>query len=247
MTILDLRADAAPLAPTLAATPLDRARAIATWRGRMVNEHGSAHVFEGLADQLADAGADPAWIAEAREMAEEERRHGVLCGAVVEALGGQAVAPALPEEEMPAHDDVDRFEAVTRNILSVCCLSESVAVALIGAERLQMPDGPLRDVLTTIWADEIGHARLGWRWLATHRARLHAERLGAWLRVAFAHLEDHELAHLPLGGQDDPVFGVCSGDDGRALFYQAVEEVIVPRLEACGLPAAEAWSLRRAA
>lgn len=245
--VLDLRAAARPLAPALPIEPADRAAAIATWRGRMVNEHGSARVFTALAVQLSDARADDEWIVAARRMAQEERRHGVLCGAVVEALGGAARAPALREEPMPAHADVDRFEAVTRNILSICCLSESVAVALIGAERLQMPEGALRDVLTEIWSDEIGHARFGWRWLAAHRERLRADRLGTYLRVAFAHLEAHELAHLPLGGAGDPALGVCTGADGRALFYGAVEQVIIPRLEGLGLPAADAWMNRGAA
>ena len=246
-SILDLRDAARPLAPALPVEPTDRAAAIATWRGRMVNEHGSARVFTALVDQLIDAGAAAEWIDAARRMADEERRHGVLCGAVVEALGGEARAPALAEDAMPAHADVDRFEAVTRNILSICCLSESVAVALIGAERLQMPEGGLRDVLTEIWSDEVGHARFGWRWLTTHRERLPVQTLGAYLRVAFAHLEAHELAHLPLGGAGDPALGVCTGADGRALFYSAVAQVIIPRLEALGLPAADAWTTRHAA
>ncbi|MGK0362097.1 MAG: hypothetical protein ACI9U2_004417 [Bradymonadia bacterium] len=244
---LDLRDAARSLAPTLPVEPSDRAAAIATWRGRMVNEYGSARVFTALADQLVEADADAKWIDAARRMADEERRHGVLCGAVVEALGGEARAPALAEESMPIHADVDRFEAVTRNILSICCLSESVAVALIGAERLQMPEGGLRDVLTEIWSDEVGHARFGWRWLATHRDQLPAQSLGAYLRIAFAHLEAHELAHLPLGGAGDPAMGVCTGADGRALFYSAVSQVIIPRLESLGLPAADAWSTRHAA
>ena len=244
--LLDLREAARPLAPALPAEPMDRAAAIATGRGRMVNEHGSARVFAALATQLADAGAEQTWIDDARRMADEERHHGVLCGAVVEALGGEARAPALVDAQMPAHADADRFEAVTRNILSICCLSESVAVALIGAERLQMPEGGLRDLLTEIWSDEVGHARFGWRWLAAHQDRLPTQRLGAYLRVAFAHLEAHELAHLPLGGAGEPALGVCTGADGRALFYSAVAQVIIPRLEALGLPAAQAWAQRAA-
>ena len=44
-------------------------------------------------------------------------------------------------------------------------MSETVAVSLIGAERLEMPEGPLRELLTTIYADECAHANFGWRLL----------------------------------------------------------------------------------
>src|SRR5262245_4131109 len=107
----------------------------------MVNEHGSARVFEQLAAQMERAGLPADIVKTCAAFAEEERTHGVLCGAVVEALGGEALAPALPALDLPEHEDVDRREAVLRNVLSIACLSESVAVALIGAERLRMPEG----------------------------------------------------------------------------------------------------------
>lgn len=212
--------------------------------------HGSAQIFEALARQFADADAPEALRKRVLAMAGEERRHGVLCGAVVEALGGEARWTRAPGLPMPDHADVCRNEALLRNGLSVCCLSETVAVALISAEREQMPDGPLRTLLTEILADEVGHARLGWRWLAAGAGPLDAatrERIGAYLRVAFAHLEAHELAHLPVAIPVPPggaALGVCDAQDARALFYETVPQVIVPRLEAHGLPARDAWSHR---
>lgn len=253
MSLLDLRADARASAPSVAASPAVRARAIATWRGRMVNEHGSARVFEQLAAQAARAGFSSEVVGACAAFAHEERRHGVLCGAVVEAFGGQAVAPALAEAQLPEHLDVDRREAVLRNVLSVSCLSESVAVALIGAERLRMPGGELRDLLTKIYADEVGHMRFGWQLVTSEAPDLDAgarARLGAYLAVAFAHLEAHELAHLPLTGplpDGAETAGVCDGAEARDLFYATVTGVLVPRLEALGLPAARAWRARRAA
>jgi hypothetical protein len=254
--ILDLRDDARATAAAalgdLPTSPSLRAPAIATWRGRMVNEHGSAPVFEALAAQLERAGLDDATIAACRSFADEERRHGILCGAVVEALGGEARAPELPRGELPAHVDASNpLEAVLRNVISVSCMSETVAVALIGAEREEMPEGPLRDLLTRIWSDEIGHSRFGWRVVAEHAHLLTDDsraRLGAYLRVAFAHLEAHELAHLPVeaGAPDGgAALGLCSGGEARALFYATIDEVIIPGLERLGLPAAAAWNNRR--
>lgn len=226
----------------LVVEPALAASAIGTWRARMVNEHGSARVFEGLADQMEDAGIDAATVAEVRGFAAEERRHGMLCGAAVVALGGRALAPALPAAEFPWHADAgSKLEAVLRNVLSVSCLSETVAVALIGKEREEMPESPLRKVLSEIWADEVGHARFGWRFVGAHVPTLDAaakRRLGDYLEVALEHLEEHELAHLPEGipvPAGGECYGLCSGSEARALFYDTVRTVIVPTLEKLGL------------
>ncbi len=246
--LLDLQAAGRARGLRLDAHPVLREAAIETWRRRMRNEHGAAPVFDGLGRQLASAGADARLVDRVASMAAEERRHGELCGAIVEGLGGQAVVDALPEVPLPEHADVCRLEAVTRNVLSVCCLSETVAVALITAERERVSSGPVRDVLSIILADEIGHARLGWTWLAACGDTLDLARLGPYLGVAFAHLERHELAHLPLAPvpTDGARYGLCDGEEARALFYRVIGEVVLPRLEAHGIPATEAWARRRA-
>lgn len=201
----------------------------------MVNESASARVFEALARQLAAAAFDAELTQTCLNFAEEERRHGVLCGAVVVALGGDARADLRSEAPFPKHADAPPRAAVLRNVIHICCLSETVAVSLIGDEREQMPDGPLRELLTSIYADEIGHARFGWRLLERVAPELTAVEQAAierYLPVAFAHLEQHELAHLPnvdapTGGER---LGLCSGRDARKLFHETVESVIVPGL-----------------
>jgi len=138
-----------------------------------------------------------------------------------------------------------------RNLLSICCLSETVAVALIAAEREDMPDGVLKDLLTDIWSDECGHAHFGWRhlndWLPNDP--ILKNKLGEYLTVAFGHLEAHELAHLPLNSnppKEGLQYGLCSGRAARALFYATVEGIIIPQLEQHGIPAKWAWENRLA-
>lgn len=250
--VYDLRLAARPLAPSVARpeNEAQRQAAIETWRGRMVNETASAAVFEALAVELERAGFSPEWTRACAAFAEEERRHGVLCGAVVEALGGEAVGVRAGVERLPVHDDVSQLEASIRNVLSVGCLSETVAVALIGAERFEMEEGELRDLLTRIWADEIGHARFGWRFVEAHASDLDEVarvRLARYLRVAFRELERHELAHLPESarrGERGEALGLCDGGAARTLFYATVNEVIIPRLDALGLQATLAWRTR---
>lgn len=252
-SLLDLREQARRHRPTVPDLPQLRGAAIATWRGRMINEYQSAQVFDGLAAQARRLGLSVKVVAELTEFAGEERKHGVLCGSVVEALGGDACASVNEPRVLPEHAGVPGIEGFLRNVLSVSCLSETVAVALIGAERLEMPEGELRELLSGIWADEIGHARFGWRVaqeLLPLLSSQQRQRLSLYLRVALRHLEQHELAHLPLASQPPATgvaLGLCSGADARVLFYQTVEGAILPPLEALGLAAREAWATRQRA
>ena len=219
----------------------------------MINEHASAAVFDGLADHIRTAHLADEWAAECDAFAEEERHHGLLCGAVVEAAGGEARATALEIEPYAWHEDVSPLEGVLRNVISVCCLSETAAVALIGAERLRMQPGPLRDLMSRIYGDEVGHARFGWRVVAELVPTVDEamrERLSGYLAIAFAHVEAHELAHLP-DSYDPPVeghaLGLCRGRDARRLLYDTIDEVMIPGLERVGLSARRAFALRHRA
>ncbi len=252
--VLDLSTPCAPVAAALdLEVPPDFAAATrATWLGRMVNEYRSGTVFEHTAAGLARAGCSPEVVAECRSFAEEERRHGVLCGAVVLRAGGEARVPIEADEPFPEHTDTTPRAAAVRNLIAISCLAETVAVALIGDERERMPEGPLRELLTGIWADEVGHARFGWRTVALLLPTLDAderEAVIAYLPVAFEHLERHELEHLPEtahASPDSEKYGLCSGQGARELFYATVDRAVVAGLEALGLPARRAWERRAA-
>lgn len=253
MSVLDLRAEAASyglvLADAEALSPAEREIAIATWRGRMVNEHASARVFAGLLAQLMAAGVSAVRQSEVVGFAAEELRHGVQCAAAVHALGGDARATLPPLPPVPAHSDVSALEAVLRNVISISCLSETVAVALIGAEREQAGPPELGALLSTILADEVGHARFGWTLLDELSPQLAADedlrwRLGDYLIGAFEHLVRFELSHLPDRAAPSALaeeYGVCDGRDARVLLRDTVTTVIVPQLEERGIPARQAF------
>lgn len=251
--LLDLRAEARRHLIPLPDLERLRGDVCGTWLGRMVNEHASAPVFSGLARQIRDAGLSEALARECEAFAEEELRHGVLCGAVVESAGGEAIAPRAARDAFPRHEDASPVEALLRNLISVSCLSETAAVALIGAERLRMVDGPLHELVTRIYADEVGHARFGWSLSAELLSRADCatrERLSAYLAIAFARFEEHELAYLPLGyraPEGGETFGLCSGREARELLYETVHTVMLPGLTAMGLEALRAFRLRHAA
>lgn len=251
ITTLDLRSQAREAALAIGEveglSAGDRARAIGTWKARMVNEHISARVFASLIPQMMHAGLDPDWQEAVATMVSDELRHGRQCAAVVHALGGEATAevPSLPD--VPLHQDAGPLESFLRNLISISCLSETVAVSLIRAEQEELETPGIRETLDQILADEVQHARFGWRVLGDLGPGLDdglRRRLGDYLVCAFRHLREHELAHLPEGPrptQQAEQVGVCDGGDARALFFDTVEQVIVPGLEEHGIPAGAAW------
>lgn len=254
-TILDLREQASESALALrnampqseVGSPEESLRlsAIPTWLGRMRNEHGSSRVFQAMSEHAHSLGYSE-FAQELATFAEEEIRHGVLCGAIATALGGTALTEALPQAQYPLHSDAkSSLESLLRNVVSVSCMSETVAVALIGAEleamKETMPDAPITLILEQIWADEIGHSRVGWRFLHVHAAQLEEESrlsLCAYVTHALNQLEEHELAHLPLNASPPPGgarYGLCSGAEARILLHATVEQVILPSLALAGL------------
>jgi len=251
--VLDLRREAEARKPDLSALPdlsaEERAMAARTWRGRMVNEHISAQVFASLVPQMMKAAAPPSLQAAVPKMIADEYRHAEMCAGVVAALGHRPVAP-LPEiAKVPEHEDVGPLEAVVRNVLSVCCMSETVAVSVIRAEQAELQGTVLGEVLDQILADEVNHARFGWAFLGIMLPRLDAaakERLSDYLVPALVHQIEFEIPKLPVNpGLRSEVAqaGVCDGNLARGLFYDTIGTVVVPQLEAAGLPAVNAWAL----
>jgi len=253
MTVLDLRTRAGQPRCSLQAvretlTHEELHLAIETWRGRMLNEHVSARVFRQLLTQMKAVGVSDIRQQSVTRMMEDELRHGRQCADIVDALGGHAIAHIGELPDVPTHDDAGALEGLLRNIISISCLSETVAVALITAERLHAQHPLLEETLRTILADEVQHARFGWALLdelgdeLTPALRI---RLGDYLAPAFAGLRTYELANLPskpAPSRAGEAVGLCDGPSARSIFRTTVQDVIIPGLEAHGLPATRAWT-----
>ncbi len=253
MNLLNLNDDAAEMELDLESalvtlTAREKQLAIDTWRGRMKNEYVSARVFEDLLRQMQTVGVSLRRQEMVARMRDDELRHGRQCAAVVLALGGEAVSHIGTLPEVPSHGDADPLEGLLRNVLSVSCLSETVAVALISAERLHTVHPVLEQTLRTILADEVQHARFGWTLLDEVSGGLTPgmrRRLGDYLAPAFASLRQYEFDNLPAHcapSEAGEAVGLCDGPSARKIFIDTVESIIIPGLEAHGLPAQRAWS-----
>ncbi len=250
MVQLNLRKEAELIDVQLkpATDPADIALVKNTWRGRMVSEHASARVYAQLLPQAMQAGLSAERQSQIADMIVEELRHARKCAGVLVALDEDPIGDLPSLAPIPDHEDAGPLETVLRNVLSISCLSETVAVSLIDAERLELAESPLAEVLRVILADEIGHARFGWK-LLEDLAPLPEdmlERLSAYLKVALRHLEVHETSNLGRAtpSADAARLGACDGPFAQGLFYDTVEQVIVPRLEQHGFAAQAAWQSR---
>lgn len=216
------------------------------WRIHMVAEFASSRVFSALVPQLMRAELDYEYVRQATDMARQEVEHGLLSAQVYVALGGnpRAVMPDLAD--VPAHEVVSHLEAVLRNVISISCAGETLAVAVIGAERERAQSEPLRHVLSQILRDEVYHARFGWKLLAEVAPGLDTDarrRTSAYLVAVF----ERDLralapsAGLPLATDAALALGAPDGASQWAMFWQTMTEVTVPGLDNAGLCASWAW------
>jgi hypothetical protein len=249
--MLDLRREAEkqPLCiPGLDAVPEDeRAAALSNWRERMLSEHVSARVFAALVPKLLGAGVAHRHLLAVSAMIGQELDHALLCARVVTALGGEARVP-LPAAlaAMPVHEDASPLEGVLRDVISISCCSETVAVSLVSTEREQTGTPALKEVLERILADEIKHARFGWKLLEEVGPTLDStlrKRLGAYLVAAFEHQIAFHSPFLRMPSATDRAVGIGApdGPSNWQVFVDTITGVTVPGLERYGLAAGRAW------
>lgn len=247
---LDLRAEAACRGrlslPDVRLDHAEREALVASWRGRMASEYVSARVFAAMMPQAMAAGLSASDTLELARMAEEEIDHGIRCARVLVALGEEAVTELPPMPRIPTHDDAPPLEAFLRNVLDVSCVSETVAVALVGSERELAGTPELGLELERILADEVGHARFGWRIVDAVVPSLSADlrlRLGAFLAVTFRERLERfaPFLHMADATKEAMSMGAPAGPGTFRVFFETLDSVTIPRLEEVGVPARRAF------
>ena len=217
------------------------------WRERMASEHASARVFAALVAPMMRAGLPEDDVRRVSEMVTQELDHARLCARVLVAFGGEAVTTMPRLDDVPEHAGVSPLAAVLRNVISIGCCSETVAVALVATERELAGPEAVRRVLDQILADEIKHSRLGWRLVKRH-APLLSPRDRADVEAYLPDVFEHQLRfhapflQMPCASDAGTAIGAPHGRSNWTVFVECMTQTIVPGLEACGLGAAEAWA-----
>ena len=122
--------------------------------------------------------------------------------------------------------------------MAACCVAESVSVAVLTALLQEVRDPELRAVLRELAADEVGHARLGWAHLALAAQEGRTAFLGPLLPSMLQGSVDDDLFEpAELAREDEGLLalGVLPHARKRALFVEALEQVVFPGLEGSGV------------
>ena len=168
---------------------------------------------------------------------------------MVLAFGHEPVAPLPDIQTVPDHADVGPLEAVVRNVLSIGCLSETIAVSIIRAEQVELAQTPLGPVLDSILADEVRHARFGWQFLEIlpllDRGTGPTRRLPRRRPAPPDRVRDPQAPVHPGLSAAVHLAGVCDGGFARQPFTDTIQQVIVPQLDALGLAGSAAWTRPR--
>ena len=222
-------------------TAAERSRLAETWTRRSAAEYLAVSTFAVLAIDLVAAGAPADVLSLCMRAGIDEVRHAELCLRMIEIYGGKRVQPPPGMSSLP--DDPERpklFQALANTML-VSCVSETYATTVLTATRDLTTDPVAHAVLTSIYSDEVMHARLGWSYL-----RYAIDRGGQGVIDAAAKMVPIALRGVanvvererPVGEVTDAVraHGLMTPAEERVIYSSCVREVLVPGFEALGIP-----------
>jgi hypothetical protein len=228
------------------------ALAYSALKGLATGEYGAITLFARLASALSLSGAPFDIVNACSSIPADEARHADLAIKMAARLAGcEPGEVAVTVDRDGLEQQWDRMPDLDLWMGELSAISETLAAALLRACRDHASDKTVRALFTSIVADEIHHARLGWYYLAW--------RAPAWSRAERQRVADH-LGSVVAGveekfwrGRDSAsahraaarALGVLDSKTQRATIRQVMEEEIVPGLDALGLGASHAWRKRR--
>jgi hypothetical protein len=217
-----------------------------------MGEYAAIDLFSHLTAALALHAAPLDVIAASATVALDELRHADLAlrmaallldgEPAIDVVGGQV------ERRFPRAFGLAELDVM---MIELPAISETVALALLSACRDGAREPVVRAVLSSIAADEVHHARLGWYYLAW--------RAPQWTLAERQRAADHagfvvaNAEHRFRNGRDAPrghrraaqALGVLDTVRQREAIRCVMEDEIVPALDALGLGASVAWRVRR--
>jgi len=153
--------------------------------------------------------------------------------------------PPAGMSNLPDDKSRPKLEQAVANTLLVSCVSETYATTVLTATRDLTTDPVALAVLTSIYSDEVMHARLGWAYLRygiEHGGQGVIDAAAAMLPRALRGVANVVEAERPIGDVTDAVrtHGLMTPAEERVIFSTCVREVLVPGFEALGIPVGSA-------
>lgn len=223
----------------------ERTRLAETWTRRSAAEYLAVSTFAVLAIDLVAAGAPADVLSLCMRAGIDEVRHAELCLRMIEIYGGKQVMPPPGMSSLPDDPERPKLHQALANTMLVSCVSETYATTVLTATRDLTTDPVAHAVLTSIYSDEVMHARLGWSYL-----RYGLERGGqgaidaaaAMVPIALRGVANVVERERPVGEVTDKVrgHGLMTPAEERVIYSSCVREVLVPGFEALGIPCGSA-------
>ena len=215
------------------------------WRYRERVELEAADIFSRLALRLKHHRFSGNVVALAERAAEDERMHALLCRRLVDrfAPGMPTLRPALGAELGPA-TLTHRRRAVYAAV-AVGCVTETLSTALLLEMQASAQDKLVRDTVHHILKDEVRHSRLGWAVLAAEAARTTTAWLAPYIESMIRAAKQADMDPMKVDeSRDLSPYGVLPPWKVDSIFYQTVNDVIVPGLRRFGVAVEDAGSAR---
>ena len=226
-------------------TPAERSRLAATWMRRSEAEYLAISTFSVLAIDLVAAMAPADVISLCLRAGIDEIRHAEMCVRMAQIYSGEQKLPPPGMSSLPDDPERPKLHQALANTMLVSCVSETYATTVLSATRDLTVDPTAQAVLTSIYSDEVMHARLGWSYLR------YAIDLGgqgvidaaaAMLPRALRGVANVVERERPIGDVTPAVrdHGLMTPAEERVIFSTCVREVLVPGFEALGIPVGSA-------
>jgi hypothetical protein len=222
-------------------TDAERARLAETWRRRAAAEYLAITTFAVLAIDLVAAGAPADVVSHCVRSQLDEIRHAELAIRMHEIYGGKRIQPPAGMSNLPDDRKMPKLHQAAANTLLVSCVSETYATTVLTATRDITTDPVALAVLTSIYSDEVMHARMGWSYL-----RYAIEKGGdgvikaaaAMVPVALRGVANVIERERPIGEVTEAIrkHGLMTAAEERVIYSGCVREVLVPGFEALGIP-----------
>jgi hypothetical protein len=220
-----------------------RAQLGAMWAFRACGEHETAAHYEDLAGRLR-AGGPPGDFAErVSAAAADEARHRDLCAGQAAQFGH--APPDLSSPRLPriAPHPLTGGARLAYEMVALFCVTESINATLLLRSWQQASDDATRGALHALLADEVQHSRIGWGYLAAERGWRDDIASGLPRMLAAATHDENFLAGPPADPVELSAYGLLPQSALRAVFLEAMHDVVLPGLDLCGVDtcAARAW------
>ena len=230
----------------------DAALALAAdlWSGLARGEYGAVGLFAHIAAGLSFAGAPLDFVHAATQVSTDETRHAELCLRMAALCAAEPVmlGPAMLHAELAPLVDVEELDFA---MIHYVAISETLATALLTECQRRARDRLSRAVLTALLSDEVHHARLGWfyvahrspQWTLAERQRL-ADRVSDFV-VAIE--RDFWMGRdaPPAAARSARALGILDSKSQRAAVRDAMENEVIPALDAIGFSGSRVWSVRQ--